>query len=363
MSNDEAKTFPCSNCGGSMKFSAAGGTMKCPYCETENEIPVDDSLEIRENDFMAILADIENESEQETVEALTCQSCGAEVSMEGNLASASCPYCNTDIVSDKHKLKKIKAAYLLPFAVDHRSALDNFKKWLKSRWFMPNAAKNLALHDKLQGIYSPYWTYDSMTATEYTGQRGTHYTVTESYTTTDSEGKTVQKTRQVTKTRWNWVSGRVNRHFDDILVIGSNNLPRKYTRKLEPWDLENLVEFDHSYLSGFLSETYSIGLKEGFLTAKELMEPKIREDIRYDIGGDEQRISSMNTDYSGIKFKHILLPLWISSFKFRDKIYNFLVNARTGEVQGERPWSIVKIALLTITIAVIVTTIVLLVKK
>lgn len=365
MSNDEtnARTFPCASCGGNMKFSAGEGTMKCPYCEARVEIPVDDSLEIKENDFMAILAELENDSELETLEAITCQSCGAEVSMEGNLASNSCPYCNTDIVSDKHKLKKIKAAYLLPFAVEHNAAVSNFRKWLKSRWFLPNAAKSLAASDKLKGIYSPYWTYDSMTDTSYTGQRGTHYTITENYTTTDSEGKTVQKTRQVTKTRWTPVSGRVSRHFDDILVIGSNKLPEKYTRKLEPWDLNNLVEFDHSYLSGFLSETYSISLKDGFLTAKELMEPDIREDIIDDIGGDEQRINSVNTDYSAIKFKHILLPLWISSFRFKGKIYNFLVNARTGEVQGERPWSIAKITLLVVTIAVIAAAIMLLAKK
>ncbi|MCP3966495.1 MAG: hypothetical protein GY750_03075 [Lentisphaerae bacterium] len=220
----------------------------------------------------------------------------------------------------------------------------------------------MAKSDKLQGVYSPYWTYDTMTYTQYTGQRGTHYTVTESYTTTDSDGKTVQKTRQVTKTRWSWVRGDVNNHFDDILVIGSNKLPQKYTLELEPWDLHNLVEFDHSYLSGFLAETYSISLKDGFNTARELITPEIESDIRADIGGDEQRISSMSTEYSDIKFKHILLPIWASSFRYKGKIYNFLVNARTGEVQGERPWSIIKIAILVIFIAIIAAAIFMMIK-
>jgi predicted RNA-binding Zn-ribbon protein involved in translation (DUF1610 family) len=363
MSENKTNTFPCSNCGGDMKFSTAGATLKCPYCGTENEIPVDASFEIKENDFAAILATLEHDSKQETVEVVACQSCGAEVSMEGNLAANCCPYCNTSIVSNKHSLKKIKPAYLLPFAVDHDKAVGNFRKWLKSRWFMPSDAKNQAVRNELQGVYSPYWTYDSMTRSHYTGQRGTHYTVTERYTTTDANGKTVQKTRHVTKTRWTHVSGSTSRHFDDILVIGSNKLPRKYTRKLEPWDLENLVEYNHSYLSGFLAETYSIDLKAGFITAKELMAPEIRGDVRRDIGGDEQRIHSINTDYSAIKFKHILLPLWVSSFRYDDKIYNFLVNARTGEVQGERPWSIIKIALLIIAVIAIITAVFLLIKK
>ena len=31
-------------------------------------------------------------------------------------------------------------------------------------------------------------------------------------------------------------------------------------------------------------------------------------------------------------FKHILLPLWLSAYHYRDQSYRFMVNARTGEV-------------------------------
>ena len=347
-------TFPCKSCGGDMKFSPSESSLKCPYCGEENEIPKEDSFETKENDYAAILDSLENECEHEDIESLTCEACGAEVSLEGNTAATECPYCGTSIVSEKHSHNTIKPSYLLPFAVGHDKAVTNFKDWLNSRWFLPSDVKTMASRDKLQGVYSPYWTYDSMTATSYTGQRGTHYTVTEHYTEKDSEGKTVSKTRQVTKTRWTWVSGYVSRHFDDVLVIGSDKLPRKYTRELEPWDLDNLVEFDHSYLSGFMSETYSIGLKDGFETAKELMYPHIENDIERDIGGDEQRINYRSTNYSDIKFKHILLPIWVSSFKYNDKVYNFLVNARTGEVQGERPWSAIKITIFVLSILVVI---------
>ena len=73
------------------------------------------------------------------------------------------------------------------------------------------------------------------------------------------------------------------------------------------------------------------------------MGPRIDDTIRRDIGGDVQRISSKSTVYTDITFKHILLPVWISSYTYKDKVYRFLVNAQTGEVQGERPWSVWKI--------------------
>ena len=43
------------------------------------------------------------------------------------------------------------------------------------------------------------------------------------------------------------------------------------------------------------------------------------------------------------RFKHILLPIWLASYRYQDKVYRFLVNGQSGEVQGERPWSVWKI--------------------
>ena len=62
--------------------------------------------------------------------------------------------------------------------------------------------------------------------------------------------------------------------------------------------------------------------------------------------------------YDNITFKHVLLPVWISAYRFRDKVYRFLINARTGEVQGERPWSWMKIAALILALAVIIAAII-----
>lgn len=83
------------------------------------------------------------------------------------------------------------------------------------------------------------------------------------------------------------------------------------------------------------------------------MENKIREDIEDDIGGDRQIINTTNTDYNDITFKHILLPIWISAYKYNNKVYRFMINGRTGEVQGERPYSWIKITL-AILLAIIV---------
>jgi hypothetical protein len=190
----------------------------------------------------------------------------------------------------------------------------------------------------------PYWTYDANTISAYSGERGEDYHVTESYTTREN-GKTVTRTRQVKKTRWHRVSGTVTNAFDDVLVLASRSLPAACTTRLEPWDLENLAPFQPEYLAGFRTESYQVGLEEGMEQAKTIMDAAIRTAICRDIGGDHQRVHDVDTQYNDLTFKHVLLPLWLSVYRYGEKPYRFVVNARTGEVQGERPWSWVKITL------------------
>jgi hypothetical protein len=238
----------------------------------------------------------------------------------------------------------IKPEGILPFKIAYKEAFDSFRQWIRTRWFAPNSLKQFAQSEnKLAGVYIPFWTYDSDTTTSYDGERGDYYYTTESYTTTEN-GRQVTRTRQVRHTRWTSVSGSVINKFDDLLILASKSLPMIYAIQLEPWDLANLTPYSDEYLSGFRAESYQVSLPQGFEIAKQKMAPAIENSIRQDIGGDEQRIRAIRTQYGNITFKHILLPVWLSAYRFRDKVYRILINARTGEVQGERPFSFWKIA-------------------
>ncbi len=356
--NTITTTFACTNCGADLHYNPGTTELKCQYCGATNDIP-ETGEKIEELDFNKYLGDLEKTEPQLKVNIVKCEKCGASSTLEPKIQSAACPYCTSPlVVSSAHEENILKPKALLPFKIDKNQSRDEFKKWVKSLWFAPNDLKkaNLLL-DKFKGIYLPFWTYDSDTATSYVGQRGTYYYVSETYTTTEN-GKSVTKTRQVRKVRWTTVSGHVTNSFDDVLIPASQSLPEKYVRKLEPWDLPNLKPFEESFLSGFISEKYQRNLKEGFEEAKVVMDETISLTIRRDIGGDEQRIISKNTSYSDITFKHILLPVYVCAYNFKQKIFQFIVNARTGEVQGDRPWSWIKITLAVIAAAIVIGTII-----
>jgi hypothetical protein len=138
-----------------------------------------------------------------------------------------------------------------------------------------------------------------------------------------------------------------------VLVNATDAVPPQHAQALRNWDLPDLVPYADEYLSGFRTVRYKVGLEDGFEVAKGIMEPTIDNSIRYDIGGDEQRILSKKSQYDGITFKHVLLPVWLGAYRFRDKVYSFLVNARTGEVRGDAPisfWKVLGLVLLGVLI-------------
>ncbi|HVN58188.1 MAG TPA: hypothetical protein VMT63_07830 [Bacteroidales bacterium] len=357
------KETVCKNCGGKLQYAPGTTHLKCPFCGTENEIAASTEI-IEELDFERFVNEFKDESDTQETITIKCQGCGAQTTFNPNVVSESCPCCGSPlVVKDATTSHAIKPKGILPFAIDQEKAMTDFTQWIGKLWFAPNKLKKYASQqEKLTGLYIPYWSYNSLTSTDYTGERGVDYTDTETYTE-EVNGQTETRTRSVTRTNWSYTAGSVTNTFEDVLVVASKSLPSNYVEKLEPWDLNNLVPYNDSYLSGFRAESYQENLKEGFEDAKVRMDGEIRDTVCHDIGGDHQRITSMNTKYDNIKFKHLLLPVWISAYNYNNKVYRFMINGRTGEVQGERPYSWIKITLAVVAAVVAVVVIAVLLKK
>ena len=331
--------FLCPNCGANMVFDAKSGKLACPYCAFSQEVQAAGAVD--ERDYYEFLQRGMQQLQPMAQNAMQsrCDSCGAIVNFTPPETSTKCDFCGAKIVAQPKAADPLVAPEgVLPFSVTDKQAVSNYQTWLSSLWFAPSALKNMAQADKLSSIYIPYWTYDSWTQSRYDGERGEYYYETETYT---ENGE--QKERQIRKTHWYMVAGEVSRQFDDVCVPATTSLPEKYINKLEPWDLHELKPYEPAYLSGHKAQTYQIALDEGFERFKKIAENVIYGDARQDIGGDEQRVHDISTNYSNITFKHLLLPIYAGAYCFNGKVFQIVVNGRTGEVQGERPYSWIKI--------------------
>ena len=359
VANTGERRFACVNCGAFLVYRPGTQRMVCPFCGTENDIPQGNDAEaLRELDYQSWLGRIADEQLVEASRTLRCSACGAEFSFEADQFAGKCPFCGSATVADAGVNRHIRPAGLLPFGIDLRDAEAALDRWLGSLWFAPSDLKRTAeRRDRLVGMYLPYWTFDSATTSQYRGRRGDQYTTTRWVTVTDGRGQTRQVPQTVVQVRWTPVAGTVARGFDDVLVPASRTLPIDYVQRLEPWDLQLLQAYQPEFLAGFRAEAYQVELPQGFEDAKARMAAVIRADVARAIGGDQQMIEQVVTDHAAVTFKHVLLPVWLAAYRYRAKPYRFLVNGRTGEVQGERPWSWVKITLavlLAVVLALIV---------
>jgi len=362
--SNTGRKFPCPGCGAKLDFDPGNRALKCPYCGYAEQI--DPSADgVRERDWQEYwqsanshTATIAGRSSE-----VQCKACAAVVLLEDKVVTDKCPYCGNDLENKPVSAESmILPEGILPFKVDLKRAKGLFKDWIHGRWFAPSDLRRMANLGQLNGIYVPFWTFDSMTYTHYRGERGDDYQEVETYvdhetyTETDGQGNTttrtrpVTKTRTVTKTRWYSVSGNVDHFFDDVLVCASHSLPEGLMRDLGPWDLQNYEPFRPEFLAGFQTERYTVGLKEGFGTAQGIMDGTIRSLCCQDIGGDHQRLHSVQTQHTAITFKHVLQPVWLAPYRYHEKLYRIAINARTGEVVGTRPYSYWKIFLLVLVI-------------
>lgn len=350
INKENINRFLCENCGANMVFDAKSGKLACPFCGHSQEVQADGVVEEKSYEEFLQKGMQNLQPMAQNAMQVNCNSCGAIVNFTPPETATVCDFCGAKIVAQPKSADPLVAPEgVLPFSVTEQTANANYKNWLSSLWFAPSKLKNMAQAGKMSSIYIPYWTYDAFTQSWYDGERGEYYYVTETYTE-DNE----TKTRQVRHTAWHSTSGNVERAFDDVCIPATKSLPEKYIEKLEPWDLHELKSYEPAYLSGHKAQTYQIALDEGFELFKTRAYNVIYEDARQDIGGDEQRVHNINTNYSEVTFKHLLLPIYAGAYNFGGKVYQIVVNGRTGEVQGERPYSWLKIGLLVVAIIIVI---------
>lgn len=347
MSAAAERHWPCDSCGADLRFAPGQTQLVCAHCGHVQDIP---PLErnarpraLAELDLASGLRDDLPAAAMEEVRTATCRSCGAAIEFDGATFATECPFCASPVVTDPGAQRLIRPQALVPFQLSEPQARRAMTDWLGSLWFAPSGLVEYARKGRaMNGMYVPYWTFDAATQSAYRGQRGEYYYETQTVTVMVN-GRREQRQQQIRRTRWYPASGRVARRFDDVLVTASRSLPQPLGDELTPWDLSALVPYQPDYLAGFRAEGYTIPLAEGHATARARMDAVIRRDVAADIGGDEQRIEAIQTRHADETFKHILLPIWIAAYKYNGRSYRFLVNGQTGEVQGERPWSIWKI--------------------
>lgn len=338
-----AKKFECDGCGALMLFEPSTHSLKCPFCGSSKGIPQDD-------EYIAVehaLANVDEARKRDDApKVFRCENCGAEVTYAGATISSRCAFCGSEhVVERTGDVDRIPPESVVPFAVNFERAKGLWRTWLGKGLFRPKKLLDLATGEQLTGVYVPHWTYDARAWSRWTAEAGYHYTVTVG---------SGQNARQETRTRWESASGERTDAFDDILVCASKSLDDRLMDEAKPFDLDRAEPYRSEFLSGFAAEEYTLDLPDGWDRARQWASDVQTRRCSGDVPGDTQRSLRVWTQYGDVTWKHLLVPLWIASYRWKGKTFRFMVNGQTGKVVGTAPVSIIKVGIAIVLVAALV---------
>jgi len=336
--------FACETCGADMKWDPDADALSCEYCNSVVQVPraegtiVERALE----DAGAAARGLGLERR-----VARCGSCGAGVTFDEKATADVCVYCGSaNVLAQEANRNAIRPESLIPLDVDRGDVEAAFRRWIRGLWFRPDELKKTKRLDAV-GVYVPFWTFDCGVHSDWSADAGYYYWVNQSYTTTVN-GRRVRRTRRVRKTRWVPAWGARDDRYDDLLVHASQGQPRKLVERLGDFDTGALVPYRPEYLAGWRAEEYQLDLEGGWAAGQALVEATQRTRCAGDVPGDTQRFLRVKNVISGVRWKHVLLPIWSLQYRFKAKTYTVLVHGQSGRVVGDAPLSWVKILLLVL---------------
>lgn len=337
--------YKCGGCGGIMEFDVKTQCLKCPNCGNSENVRSNNS--VIEEHILTIDTKRSIKVEHKETQTVECKGCGALIEVSGIETAAKCPYCGSSYVLANKQEEALIPDGVVPFKIDKNDAHERFNIWMKKRLLAPNELKNLYQRGGFQSIYVPYWTFDAEASFSYTAEGGRDRTVTRR----EEDGKTYNQV----VTDWYFTSGHIEKFFDDIQIPASIRYKRGLFKGIEPFNLKQLSPYSPDYISGHLSENYSIGLEDGHRDAIAIMDGRVRVIAENDVRRRYDRIRNLrlNGGYSNETYKYILIPVYSTTYDYKGKKYKVMINGQTGKVSGLYPYSVTKIVLIVIVLIIV----------
>lgn len=301
-----------------------------------------------------------SEAEPPPQKYFRCSACGSEMAADPDQRSYTCPFCDSTYVVEfsPASTDRQRPEFVIGFAITREQAFDKFNHWIRENsWFRPRDLSSTSIADKQKGLYLPFWSFSLLAESSWSSTIGEYWYRTETYTERDSSGKLVTKTRQVQETEWWPLSGRHHRYYSGYLISASGGLPQSVAERIMPFNLPAMKRYAPYFLAGWLCEEYSVTRDNALQICRAEFQRRENANVAAFLPGNTYRNLRVSTNFSQINSDLCLLPVYVLSYRYLDKLYRFVVNGQTGKFGGDKPISWKRI-LLAIGIAVSVIVIV-----
>ncbi len=324
--------YKCPCCDGAIEFDSSVQKMKCPYCDTEFEM---ETLLAYDNELKSIPEDDMRwnsmggqqwrEGEAEGLRIYSCNACGGEIVGDETLAATSCPFCGNPVVMMGQFAGALKPDYVIPFKLDKNAAKEALKKHYMGKKLLPKAFKDQNHIEEIKGVYVPFWLFDT------DANAHIRYKATRVRTWSDSQYN-YSETSHFNVTR----AGSIG--FSGVPVDGSTKMDDTLMESIEPFNLNEAVDFQTAYLAGYLADKYDVSAEESIARANERIKASAEQMFGSTVHGYTTVMPvSTNVAFTNGVSRYALYPVWILNTNWQGKNYIFAMNGQTGKFVGDLP--------------------------
>jgi DNA-directed RNA polymerase subunit RPC12/RpoP len=358
----------CPKCGSTdIQLRPSAGMLICLFCRHEwSEARLDETIAngdlttLRGTTMGSGATDIDTGAD--TLVTMKCGGCGADVVVNTEAQMGSrCHWCRHVLTINEQVPNGAVPDAVLPFKITHDDAMARIRQFAgKRRMFADRAFVSEFTPENVVGVYMPYMVVDSNASADIAGV---------------GEVKTRQYTRgsgDTKETVYDADVYEVQRHVDftvdDLTIeasserahmnsaVNTNNI----INTILPFDTENAVKWNASYLTGFTSEKRDQDIAQIQPELEDQLLSIARSQVvssvdRYDRGvrWERERI-----EVHGSRWVAMYLPVWLYSYYHerngKGMVHYIAVNGRTGEVMGSVPVSHPRLLAAALTVGTVI---------
>jgi DNA-directed RNA polymerase subunit RPC12/RpoP len=319
----------CPNCGAGVEFDVGVQKLKCPFCDSELEIPAQDN-----DDYVSTVEESVNwnsgnagwsNGETDGMSVYVCKSCGGEIIADKTTGASICPYCDNPVVMKGQFSGALKPDLVIPFKFDKKAAKEALLRHVSSKKFIPQAFKDENHIDEIKGVYVPHWlfTCDALAEVQFSAQR---------ISTWSDRNYIYTKTSYYNLYR----SGSIG--FDNVPVDGSTKMADELMESVEPFNISDAVSFNTAYLSGYLADKYDVSAEVSMARATERIRQSAADTFRQTVQNYVNvNTTNVNMNVANGICRYALYPVWLLNTTWNGNRYTFAMNGQTGKIVGDVP--------------------------
>jgi len=261
-----------------------------------------------------------------------CKNCGAVLITEAQTTATTCSFCGAGVVLGDRLNGSLAPSKVIPFTISKEQAQEAFKKWCKKGLLTPRDFMTADRIKNITGIYVPFWLYD------LNGRGEVEATCTRVRTYTSGDWI-------YTETKWYQVYRKVDLNYNRIPCDASQKMEDHMMDKIEPYDYNNLKDFNLPYLAGYIAEKYDFTDEQMLPRIKERVASYVDSYIHSTIGGYATvSVNRKNINILKRSADYALMPVWMVCYDYRQAEHIFAMNGQTGKIVGKPPLSKAKMA-------------------